>query len=291
MIIVVDTEGQLCNRLWGFLPLLHHQQLTGERVWVLFFDEYMAFFPSLSGSRALKCLRFLPKGTLYQKTRTAFRRLLRNERFTYNRPLNQHTRSCSLVIAWEHREEPHDEATREMAVGLFRPTDSVLARVNQTLFSVRTQGNVVLGVHMRKRDYRDFFGGRYFYSDAEYRSFMIQIKEQVEALGFSLTCLLCSDEPIDLSAFQDLDVHYIPQTTPLVDLYALSGCDFIVGPPSTFSQWASYYGLTPLLLVWDKIKPLRLTDFGIITKLDHVKPVDMPAWLRERSASHLAPTN
>ena len=30
------------------------------------------------------------------------------------------------------------------------------------------------------------------------------------------------------------------------DLYALARCDYIFGPVSTFSQWASFYGDKPL---------------------------------------------
>jgi hypothetical protein len=30
------------------------------------------------------------------------------------------------------------------------------------------------------------------------------------------------------------------------DLYALARCDYIMGPPSTYTQWASFYGNQPL---------------------------------------------
>ena len=31
------------------------------------------------------------------------------------------------------------------------------------------------------------------------------------------------------------------------DLYALARCDYIMGPPSTYTQWASFYGNHPML--------------------------------------------
>jgi hypothetical protein len=31
------------------------------------------------------------------------------------------------------------------------------------------------------------------------------------------------------------------------DLYALARCDYIMGPPSTYTQWASFYGNRPML--------------------------------------------
>ena len=41
------------------------------------------------------------------------------------------------------------------------------------------------------------------------------------------------------------------------DLYGLSICDYIVGPPSTFSQFASFLGQKPLLILWEKKQKIR----------------------------------
>lgn len=289
MIIVVDTEGQLCNRLWGFLPLLQHHHLTGERVVVLFFEAYSAHFPCFSDSRGFRRLRLLPKGVVYGQVIKVIKRLFKNGRFTYKNTLEQHKRGCSLVIAWDHRLEPHDEHTRQLAVRLFRPSDAVVKRVEGLLEGYRSKGTILLGVHLRKRDYRYFHDGRFYYSDAEYLTFIRQISQQVESMGYTLRCLLCSDEPIDLSAFQGVEAFSIPQSESMEDLYGLSCCDLIVGPPSTFSQWASYFGRVPLKLVWDKTAFLEVAEFGICTNLDQTKPVEMTNWLRERSLLGDAP--
>jgi hypothetical protein len=42
------------------------------------------------------------------------------------------------------------------------------------------------------------------------------------------------------------------------DLYAFAGCDLLVGPPSTFTAWAAFYGEVPLLHVEDPRAPLSL---------------------------------
>jgi Glycosyl transferase family 11 len=282
MIIVVDTEGQLCNRLWGFLPLLHHHRMTGERIRVLFFDAYKAEFPALTNANELRCLRLLPDGVVYKKVGIAVRRLLKNGSNRHDQSL-QHKGVCSIVIGWDHRNEEHDENTRMLAVRLFRPRNSVVNTVNHFFDGLRGKGRILLGVHIRKRDYKDFHEGRFFYNDAEYLSFMLQIKQQVERMGYTLSCFICSDEPIDVSNFQGVQVHFMPQASPMEDLYALSCCDLIVGPPSTFSQWASYYGQIPLKLMWDKTAPINVTDFGVCTRLDQTRSVDMTDWLGKRS--------
>jgi len=55
---------------------------------------------------------------------------------------------------------------------------------------------------------------------------------------------------------------------PVVDLYFLSSCDAIVGPPSSFSMWAASYGSCPLYWIFIiremisrvSFKPLALVD-------------------------------
>jgi len=56
---------------------------------------------------------------------------------------------------------------------------------------------------------------------------------------------VCSDEPRFREEFAGLTVG-IGGRSPLEDLCTLSECDYILGPPSTFSQWASFYGGRPL---------------------------------------------
>ena len=57
--------------------------------------------------------------------------------------------------------------------------------------------------------------------------------------------LVCSNASPPASAFAGCDVsagigHLVE------DLYALARCDYLVGPPSTYTAWASFYGQVPL---------------------------------------------
>ncbi|GAC1589984.1 MAG: hypothetical protein NVS3B25_08050 [Hymenobacter sp.] len=57
--------------------------------------------------------------------------------------------------------------------------------------------------------------------------------------------MLCSNEPIPAADFDDFDTgratnHYVE------DLYAMAGCDYLIGPLSTYSMWASFYGRVPI---------------------------------------------
>jgi hypothetical protein len=74
--------------------------------------------------------------------------------------------------------------------------------------------------------------------------------------------LLCSNEALDLRDFADLPVrlatgHFVE------DLYALAACDYVLGPPSSYSMWASFYGQVPLLHIERPEQEIQLTDFQV----------------------------
>ena len=45
------------------------------------------------------------------------------------------------------------------------------------------------------------------------------------------------------------------------DMYALAECDYVVGPPSSYTMWASFYGDKPLYMIRNVNKTLNLKDF------------------------------
>ena len=45
------------------------------------------------------------------------------------------------------------------------------------------------------------------------------------------------------------------------DMYALAECDYVVGPPSSYSMWASFYGDKPLYTIRNVNKTINLKYF------------------------------
>jgi hypothetical protein len=80
--------------------------------------------------------------------------------------------------------------------------------------------------------------------------------------GRKVAFFVCSDEPRQASEFTGLTV-VIGAGPPVVDLYALTGCDYVLGPPSTFSQWASFYGNKPLYHLRDHDVQIELDKFAV----------------------------
>ena len=58
------------------------------------------------------------------------------------------------------------------------------------------------------------------------------------------------------------------QAGAITDLYALSQCDYLLGPPSTFSQWASFYGNGKLCFVKNRHTVLHMDDFKVVERYE-----------------------
>ncbi len=80
--------------------------------------------------------------------------------------------------------------------------------------------------------------------------------------------LLCSNEKIELANFQGLDYFTIPASSGAKDLYALSKCSYIVGPPSTYSEWASFIGKVPVKYIMSINEKILLQDFSRIVSFN-----------------------
>ena len=158
--------------------------------------------------------------------------------------------------------ERHHQAICEF----FAPKQSIADNVDRTVERVRKHSDLVVGLHIRHGDYAKHLNGLFFYSIADYRRFMIRIAECYA--DRRVRFLVCSDATLQQSDFHGLDV-VISKASPLVDLYSLAGCDLLAGPPSSFTEWASYYGNVPLCHIRDTHASPSADDFRL--GIDHVE--------------------
>jgi len=279
MIVCFDSEGQLCNRLWGLLPIISHSRHTNEHVFVFFFNRYVNLFPGLKSLDRFHFPRLVSSVALNDKLAIVIRRWLNTSSLRWHRPLASRKKQPSLVNAWEHRNDGIDMELMPVFKQAFRPMEQVVESVEASLSDLRRDGSVIVGIHIRRGDYRQFEQGRFFYSDADYLDFMKQCVSQIEVFGKTVKCLICSDETVNHANFSGLTTCSIPSPSAMHDLYALSRCDCILGAPSTFSQWASFYGQVPLWLIWDKQQPIRLENFGVCIGLDKTTNIEPLDWL------------
>lgn len=165
-----------------------------------------------------------------------------------------------FIYGWPFRAPGYVRRHAEKIRAYLRPIESIERASSEAVNRVRSQAEIVVGVHVRHGDYRTFHGGRYFYETARYAAWMREFARHFP--GRKVAFLVCSDEPRSAEEFPELQVGWAPGS-PVPDMIALSKCDYIMGPESTFSQWASFYGNVPLLVLQQPGAVIVPTDFRV----------------------------
>ena len=153
-------------------------------------------------------------------------------------------------------------------VSLFQFNDQV-RRMPDQLLGRLPQGSLRLGVHIRRGDYRAWYGGRYYYSDQQYLNVIKQFLDQHKDQAIQLfICGNATDlkEDVFKEAFPDTIISF-PKGNPGEDLYLLSQCDRLIGAPSTFTLVASMYRDIPLYWIEDPTLPFTDNSFGHFDQL------------------------
>lgn len=143
----------------------------------------------------------------------------------------------TLVGGWLFRCNSLVEKHKPQLAEFFQPLDKFKREAENIVAQARKycSSQTLIGIHVRRGDYASFEGGKYYYPLSLYRSFIkfISCRSTVK-LGF----ILVSDEPLSMADFAGLNV-FISSSSEIVDMVLLSMCDGVIGPPSTFSYFAS----------------------------------------------------
>ena len=276
MLVFSNKCGQLGNRLFAFAHLIAVARRHNLKVINLSFDEYSKYFSTtskdvwcryparesiahsdrmrsflfLSNRILLKLLRAIKlertpfhtiviadlpeysfKGTrFYELDHEGFVKVARRKPFVFM--FGRFFRDYYNLEKFQHEIKAY-----------FSLIPSLQADVDAFISGAKHGCNLLIGVHIRRGDYEFFVDGKYFYSQKDYYRLLVQIV--ATAPGMKIRFLLSSNEEIDLSIFNGLDIIKAPGHL-VKDLYCLSQCDYILGPPSTFSKWAAFYGSKPL---------------------------------------------
>ena len=138
--------------------------------------------------------------------------------------------------------------------------------IEQLIDKQKRPNSKIVGLHIRRGDYKSFKDGvHYFTFDFYSRIAESLIKNHADE---NFVFLICSNEAIDKTVFNNL--HWISGPGyPLGDLYALSLCDYIMGPFSSFNRWSAYYGQVPRYEITARSDNLRLNDFDYVNDLTY----------------------
>lgn len=264
MLIMPHPYGRMANRLILATTFIAQAEEYGDTFLHLAFADYCRFFegtrhrPFLyhrstrpqprARERLFGCVNiwntYDKRGETYFLEQEAFRAAQAATRFLF-------------VIGWSFRTPEIVLKHKSLIRTIFTPVTRHRDAVARLAGNLRAHADHVVGVHIRQTDYKTFSGGKYFYSLDTYKGFMRQMEGQLPG---RTRFLLCSDIRLDPDAFRDFDI-LTGTGHPVEDNYALATCDYLIGPPSTYTAWASFYGEVPKCFLTSSTGAIPLNAF------------------------------
>jgi hypothetical protein len=266
MIVIASIPGQLCNRLMVHASVMawcirHQKKLINPSLAP--YDAYFAMHDEHQVVARKSFWNHYRRSFLVAKTSWRLNNPIpgiRCTRIDWHEKINLDdpavTRQLSrpgvhFLQGWEFRAQQSLTTAKAEVRRYFSLAPALRAQLEGYWDQLGVSSGRTIGVHIRRGDYAHFEGGKYYYENETYLRSMLACAARYrdEPIRF----LVCSNEKLDLSYFRapGLQVSAGPGHEAL-DLYALSNCDCIIGPPSTYNLWASFLNEVPLFWIRDK---------------------------------------
>ncbi len=281
MLIIPKKLGmQLANRLFLFSHFIANAIENKYTLINPTFDEYCHYFYATQnndfGEYAIYTkLKINPPFILFKILIGLIVKLLPNSKwhevvktfnyFDLNDPVFLNKVNQKIVIAdgWSFRDHASFEKHASIIRKYFTPDDEVVRKIDKLMLECRKQGEITIGVHLRRGDYRLWEDGKYYFNDDIYIDKIQQLENYFNSIGKKVVFLICSNEHIQDDSFSKYNIK-LGLNNLIEDLYSLARCDYLIGPPSTFSMWASFYGKVPLLHIETSSQSIKLEDFYMV---------------------------
>ncbi len=274
MVIINYKGGQLGNRMLLFAHFMANSLEYGYALYNPEFNEYTPYFEGSSVARNKNITVFRWGNPRIDKLFSLIRRgwtdithgiTQRNRFYRLYRIFKTHDRNQNnfdlndtgfiqdaknnktIVQGWLFRDHRHIEKYHAEIRAYFTPVSQFRIAVDAEIQKAREAGNLLIGVHIRRGDYARFANGQFFFTDQVYAEKMAQLENRYSRDGKKCVFIICSNDEVNLALFpESLSIRFAKRHF-ITDMYLLAACDAILGPPSTFSIWASYYGRVPLM--------------------------------------------
>lgn len=250
MRVLIDTRGQTCNNYWCYVYPISDCLENGGRYYLPYYDITIGDYPNMLGNPYLK----FPFYSERLNRKYGIRKYMDFLVHFFTNRFYQHATLFrkfpgTFIDGWATRLKPVPESALPEIRRIFTPSPVITTEMDALFSEVRRDGGKVIGIHIRRGDYKDWRGGKYYYSVEQYAGFCRTIADLFA--GQDVTFFLASNEDIDISLFEGLKVFRHPAPSATYDLYGLSQCDRIAGPPSSFSRFAAFIGGRPIAFITD----------------------------------------
>ena len=242
LILIVTKYGGFCNRLFQSLHFHAFAMEEGalffnpSMIGILKYDNYFFYFFDRVNNLFLKSFSIIIK-FIFGKDEICF----------YFRKNNY----IKIVKDWEFRK---NNLTTKFYLDLKnlysfdkKNLSNKFIYLINSLNSLKKQGKFIVGLHIRRKDYKSWNGGKYYFSDQIYKQIINKLRKKLVKDKLIPYILVLSDDVISPC----LNCDYLSNGSWKEDQLILQICDLIIGPPSTFTMWASYISQTPLIQIKD----------------------------------------
>ena len=252
--IFARDKSQMCNNLLQYAHVYAWGRAHGRKVISMRFSYKYQYFKichtNLTGfgwyllAKYAAALRLLPTASF--KSSDCDQKGLEQKMLNHRH---------IVVSGWNVRFYDHFLKYRDEICDLFtideqftNPVRQKMQEAEQTSPLSSHLSPLRLGVHIRRGDYAQWQYGKYYFDDDTYARHINRFAALHE--GETIHVYLSTNDPeVHAESYQKLcpkvRIHLLQGNAPS-DLYMLSVCDYVMGPPSTFSLVAAMYRDIPL---------------------------------------------
>lgn len=269
MIIISNKPGQLGNLLFIYANFLAYSFENNISLSDPAFYQYRSYFTGSSKfsflvNRIGYVLCFILARVLFKlRIRSKFINIiaLDNGESADIENLPALKSTFCFVQGWLFRSDKLLVKHKQKILDFFTPVNSYNNKITSFFKEhFQNKNELIIAIHIRHGDYKTFEGGKYYYSIEQYLTIIERLTKLF--LNERPHFLICSNEKIKAHNIPDKDLRitFAPDHE-MLDMYCMTKCNYIVGPPSTYSMWASFFGNVPLYMIHDINKPIELSDF------------------------------
>lgn len=272
--LFVRDKGRLCNNILQYAHAYAWGRENGVRTMSMRFAYKYQFFRICNTrwhwrwlyvtAKTLAALKLIPVIAFHDVDYGEVELSESADRAIRQKEMQMRGARMAVVEGWYLRFYDLFLKYKNEILDLFAFNPDIQDKVGDYMQRTSTGECVKLGVHIRRGDYKTFKNGRFFYDDDVYVGF-IRTFASLHS-GQKVSVYLCGNDPAldlqyyikELETAPNVKVHFM-NGNPGEDLCMLSLCDYIIGPPSTFSLVGAMYHDIPLLWMFTS-NPDSVTD-------------------------------
>lgn len=263
MIIICNSAGQLCNRIKEFAHCIATGIEKNEKVLNITFYEYSYFLEKNNENSQIKYVN----NNIVVKFFMIMERLLRKIRIISDNDIYIKMLNVKLVNNPEYYDWKALFRHQDKIIDYFRLNKKYSEKVEKWKDNISNIGiyDYTVGVHIRQGDYKEWYNGKFYYTINEYINFMNSLEKTIT--GNVLFIVSTNNDTINEKDFVNVNGKVLLlHDEPIVDMQVLSSCNYIMGPPSTFSWWAAFIGKSKYYTIATNVDEVLAEKFYLVNE-------------------------